>query len=446
MANSDGNRADLERLGDLLRFYRTNFGGGRGLSQNGMLALMAERKAEYAALDRSALSRWENGARRPPRGFLADFALSLRLSRAELDALMNLAGYAESAADDRAETLSGVRGISAKADAIDAKADDIKRGVQILVDAASEPPSADAAALAKDALRRAAAPGIYAAAVGWVLNALGQNGTWVLAAYVAVALAIAVGQGVLRRRRADGVGELFFISVFFTLGAPLLQSAITRLDTYGFFALGNLAGSSMPLLLALMANLALALAASVAFGALRGRQYGPKGAGGAFARAAWTTLPPCLFVYVNMLLFANVGAWIFFLITLGVIFGAFTAILAFRDPRAALSDWEAKTALIAAVAVIILLCAVGAAGTIAAYISHSPMAIPDHNLLWSWEVDWERVGYPQSEWLERARVSLPLMALPSIVYLATALGGFLLVSIGSQAAARRAPAARSEPE
>ena len=439
MANSGGNRADLERLGDLLRFYRTNFGGGRGLSQNDALALMGERKAEYAALDRSALSRWENGARRPPRGFLADFALALRLSRAELDALMNLAGYAESAAADRAETLSGVRDINAKAD-------DIKRGVQILVDAASEPPPMDAAALAKDALRRAAAPGIYAAAVGWVLNALGQNGTWVLAAYVAVALAIAVGQGVLRRRRADGVGELFFISVFFTLGAPLLQSAITRLDTYGFFALGNLAGSSIPLLLALMANLALALAASVAFGALRGRQYGPKGASGAFARAAWTTLPPCLFVYANMLLFANVGAWIFFLITLGVIFGAFTAILAFRDRRVTLSDWEARTALVAAVAVIILLCAVGAAGTIAAYISHSPMAIPDHNLLWSWEVDWERVGYPQSEWLERARVSLPLMALPSIVYLATALGGFLLVSIRSQAAARRGAPPPAEPE
>ncbi len=444
MTNSAGNGGDLERLGGLLRFYRTDFGGGRGLSQNGLLALMAERKAEYAALDRSAISRWENGARRPPRDFLADFAQSLRLSRAELDALMNLAGYAESAAAERAETLSGVRGIAAKTDGIDRKTDDIRRGVRFLVDSAAAEPPMDAAALAKDALRRAAPPGIYAAAVGWVLNALGQNGTWALMAYVAVALAIVVGQGVLRRRRADDAGELFFVSVFFALGAPLLQTAVTGLDTYGFFALWDWADTSIPLLMALMANLALALAASVAFGALRSRRYGRDGAGGAFARAAWTTLPPCLFVYANILLFANVGAWIFFLITLGVIFGAFTAILAFGDRRVALSDWEAKMALVAAVAVIILLCAVGAAGTLVTYIDPSPIAIPDHNLLWSWEINWERLGYPQSEWIERARLGFLWMAVSAIAYLATALGGYLVVSIRRQAAAHRGASGESE--
>ena len=444
---------------------------------------MAGADARYAGFDRANVSNWENGRAMPAREALIAIGRALSLSDPEMDGLLGLAGWepfseraetlsgirridartedvergvrsledaAASAQAERAETLGGVRrvearteDIGARTEAIDAKTDeiaDIRRDVRALVDSASERPL-DAKALAKDALRRAAPPGVYAAAVGWALNALGMNGTWVLVAYGAVALAIVGGQGVLRRRRADAVSELFFITLFFILNTSLLLFAVERMDHFGFYALIPWDGTSYFLLLTLAAHLALALAASAIFDALRSRMYSRRGPSQAFAAALWTSLPPCLFVFFNMMVFVNEGGWFFYLVTLGVAVGAFATILAFRDERVELSDYEAKLSLAAAVAVIILLCAVGAAGTIAAYWSPSPLSHPDHNLLTSWEIDYERLGYPQEEFIERYRVGMLLMSISVIAYLATALGGFLLAEVRRQMNRARAPSA-----
>ena len=129
-----------------------------------------------------------------------------------------------------------------------------------------------------------------------------------------------------------------------------------------------------------------------------------------------------------MMVFVNQGGWIFYLITLGVTVAGFTTILAFRDERVTLSEYEAKLSLAAAVAAVITLCAAGAAGTMVAYLSPSPLAVPDHNLLTSWEIDYERLGYPPEEMMERYRVGILLMSIPVIAYLAIALGGFLLAA------------------
>lgn len=438
MTKSDGNRADLKRLGDLLALYRRGFGGGRGLSRGELLAALSERGALCAGLDESALSRWENGERRPPRGFLADFAGALRLSRPEADALMALAGYAPSAPDEEAaELLALAHGVYAQAQRArpaDASppADSPKT--------AARGPAMNAATLAKETFRRAAGPGIYASAVAYALNALGMDGAVVQASYSAAALAIVGGQGVLRWRRADATSELFFISLFFVLNASLLMFSVTRMDHFGFFALVPWGGEWTFLLLTFFAHLALALVASVAFDALRVRMYSGAGPRSAFARALWTALPPCLFVFGNMLVFVNEGGWFFHLVALGVVFGAFAAILAFQDGGAALSEWDAKMSLIAAVAAIALLCAIGSAGTIVAYLSPSPLAFPDHNLFMSWEVDYARIGYPPEEALERYRLGVALMSAAVIAYLATALGGYLVSAIYRHVARHNAAA------
>ena len=386
MTKSDGNAnaADLKRLGVLLRLYRTDSGDGRNMSRDELaVELAAGRNGEGEKADGSAVAQYESGELRPPRDFLLGFARLFHLSRTERNAMLELGGYAP----DRPLDL--------------------------------------AASLAKDALRRGAAPKLYAVGAGYSLNALGQDGSLVLVAYSAVALAIVGGQGVLRWRSADAVSELFFITVFFILNTSLFMFAVTRMDHFGFYALIPWSGSHF-LLLTLAAHLALALAASAIFDAMKKVMYSDRGPDRAFARAIWTALPPCLFVFFNMMVFVNEGGWAFHLVTLGVAAGAFTAILAFRDDRVTLSDYEAKLSLATSIAVIILLCVAGAAGTIAAYMFPSPLAVPDHNLLTSWEIDYERLGYPEDEMMDRFRVGILLMSISMIAYMATALGGFLL--------------------
>ena len=423
MANLDEKGARATLVGRLIRSYRDDrVHKGSRLTQEGLVELMAEINPHYAGFDHANISRWENGRSMPARAALVVVMRALRLPDAEMNGILDLAGYEP--LPGRAETPDEIAPRYAPPE----YAPDVHWLLRWLTWA----PSSDVKALAKDALRRAAPPVIYAAAVGWVLNALGMNGTLVLVAYAAIALAIVGGGAVLRRRRADAVSELFFITLFFILNVSLPLFAITRMDQFGFYALIPWSGSSYFLLLALTAHLALALAASVIFDVLRVRMYSRKGPSRAFARALGTALPPCLFAFFNMLLFVNEGGWVFYLVTLGVSVGAFTAILAFRDDRVALSDWEAKAALAALLAVIIILCAVGAAGTIAAYLSPSPTALPDHNLFTSWEIDWERLGYPPEEFMERQRVGVMLMSISAIAYLATALGGFLLAEARRQ--------------
>ena len=398
MMAADENVVDFKRLGVLLRLYRTDSGDSR----DELVERMAARNPDHAGLDGATVARWENGDDAPTREFLEDFADLFQLSKTERNAMLELGGCAPGGPLDLA------------------------------------------ASLGKDAVRRGIAPKVYAWGAGYSLNALGQDGTVVLVGYSAVSLAIVGGQGILRWRKADVVSELFFMTMFFVLNASLFMFAITRMDHFGFYALIPGSGGSYFLLLTLVAHLALALAASAIFDALRGMMYPKKGSrrktpDQAFVRALWTTLPPCLFVFFNMMVFVNQGGWVFYLITLGVTVAAFTTILAFRDERVALSDFEAKLSLAASVAAVITLCAMGAAGTMVAYLSPSPLALPDHNLLISWEIDYERLGYPEDEMLERYRMGLLLMSTAVTAYMAIALGGFLISAARLQMSRASAP-------
>ena len=78
--------------------------------------------------------------------------------------------------------------------------------------------------------------------MGFVLNALGLNGTLVLVGYVVVAMAIVVGQGAIRwlkpdreRTEHDHIVDLFFISLFFTMNTSLLVGTLTKADHFGFY-------------------------------------------------------------------------------------------------------------------------------------------------------------------------------------------------------------------
>ena len=419
-------------VGRLIKSYRVDARGNGGrLSQDGLLDLMVERGEEYAVdLDRSNVSRWESGARLAPREFLVSFGRALNVPEPEMDQMLSLAGYENLGDDD------GRAAMLAAAQSIESRVENLQRDVRSLMDSSSRPdPPVDAYGVAKEALRRMAPAGVYALVVGFVLNALGLNGTLALLAYVLIAFAIVIGQGVLRwlkpnRERAerDHVVDLFFVSLFFILNSSLLIGTLTKADHFGFYTIEAFRNTAMPFLFTILANLALSLVASIMFSVLWRRQQGSGGERSAFERAVWTTLPPILFTYFSVSVFTNLGTWISFMVIFGILFGAFTTIVALNEPGVSLG--KPDSVFKGAIAVITVLCSFGVAGTLAAYVDMD-MAVTASNIriIPLPEVRAEQLGYTPEEGVKLLRLGSLWMSLAIISYLVTVVGGYLLVTI-----------------
>ena len=431
MAGSDTDDGAAVLVGRLIRSYRDDVRlNGRRLSQDGLLTLMVERGEGYAAdLDRSNVSRWESGARLPPREFLVAFGRSLRLPEPEMDRMLVVAGY-DSLTDEE-----GQAALLAAAQSLESQVVTLQREVRGLVDSTATPAAVDATAVMMNALRRMAPTGIYALVVGFVLNALGQNGTLALLGYVLVGFAIVIGQWALRwlktdrgRTEHDHVVDLFFISLFFLLNTNLLIGVLTRADHFGFYTLGALTNTPMPFLFTMLVNLALALIASIMFSVLWTRQQGSGDGRISHSRAVWITLPPILLTYANVVMFTNLGTWIYFMVVFGILFGAFTIIVALNEPGTSLGDFDSvfRTAIVA----MALLCSFGVAGTLATYLAPDAMVTAsEFRIVPLPEIGAEELGYTPEEGVELMRLGNLWMSLASIVYLVTVLGGYLLVTI-----------------
>ncbi len=429
---SQGDDSAAVLVGRLIRSYRDDARrNGRRLSQEGLLDLMVERGEEYAAnLDRSSVSRWESGARLAPREFLVAFGRSLRVPEPEMDRVLSLAGY------DTLGEEEGRAAMLAAAHSIGLQVESLQREVRSLIESAGphEPPL-DALGVAREALRRMALPGVYALVVGFVLNALGLNGTLALLGYLLVAFAIVIGQGALRWVKSghtpsehDHVVDLFFITLFFTMNAPLLIGVLTKADHFGFYTIEAYTNTPMPFLFTILANLVLSLFASIMFSVLWKRQQGSDGGRSAFQRAVWTILPPMLFTYFTISIFTNLGAWIFFIVTFAILFGAFTTIVALNEPRTSLGD--VNFALKAAIVVMTVLCSFGVAGALVAYVD-TDMALTAAavRIIPIREISAVELGYTPEEGVKLLRLGSLWMSLATISYLVTVVGGYLLVTI-----------------
>ena len=183
MVDSDRDDSAAILIGRLIRSYRDDVRrNGRRLSQEGLLDLMVERGEAVAAdLDRSSIGHWERGTRLPPRKFLVAFGRALKMPKSEMDRMLSFAGY-DSLSDEE-----GQAAILATTQSIESQVESLHRDVRSLMDstAASKAP-ADASTVVKSALWRMAPAGLYALVVGFILNALGLNGTLALLAYVLV--------------------------------------------------------------------------------------------------------------------------------------------------------------------------------------------------------------------------------------------------------------------
>ena len=432
MAESDRDDSGAVLVGRLIRSYRDEVRrNGRRLTQEGLLDLMVEQGEDSAAYwDRSMISNWERGVRHPPREFLVSFGRALDVPQTEMDHMLALAGY-ESLDDEE-----GHAALLAAAQAIESQVESLEQRVRGLVDSVSpHRPAVDASAVAKGAMWRLAPAGVYALVVGFILNALGQNGTLALLAYTIVALAIVVGQWAIRwlnpdrtRTEHDNIVDLFFISLFFTSNTSVLIGALMKADHFGFYTIEAFTNTPMPFLFATLAHLVISLIASVMFSVLWRRQYSSEDFGGTFSRAVWTTLPPLLFAYASIVLFTNLAVWMSFMVIYGVLFGTFTIIVALNDPEMTLADSDFF--LKAAIVVITLLTVFGVIAVFISYLEPNVMAtVSELRIIPLRPINAEELGYTPEQGMQYFRFGSAWMALANIVYLTTVVGGYLLVTI-----------------
>ena len=416
-------RLRAKQVGMLMQAYRRAYqleGRTGRLSQEGLLRLMGQVDSKYSdRYDHSTVARWESGATRPTRERLEVFGKALSLSSAEVQGMLTLAGLLE-----QKDSLAPVHEITEPVPTLEAPQPPGKQPIEAVYG------SSYSGEVIRYFLSRFALPGLIVAGTGFLLASLGWNAAWMMMLYVIVATALVVAQGFLRLRRSNDLRELFFVTVFFLLSANLLQVPIIRMDPFGFYAFSDFANTPIPYLLSVVVNLMLALVAGLMFDFLWRWQYlSARQAKNPSRRAALVAYPPLFCVYAFSVVFCSAGAWIFFLLVFAIAGATFTMLLLLRDNKVKFNEWERRLLLQAAVALILVLTTFGGAAIFTLYWEPSLMVLPDHTLLRSWEIDFNSLGYPPDELVERYRIGAVWSCLATLIFMVTVLGGRLIVGI-----------------
>ena len=425
-------RARAAQVGLLMRSYRESFSPGRGrrgLTQEALLERMGSVDSDYAErYSHATVSRWESGDTRPTLQRLVVFGKALSLSQTEIAGLVLLAGLAadfQSALGHVTGSPAGTGGFRAMPGPSPAPG---------VVPDAGASPSVRVRSMLGDAVHfgflRVFPLGLCIVG-GYALSLFGWNNGWMPTAYVAFAMGVVLAQGFLLRDRDAGLREFFWVSLFFLLTTPLLQFAWIRTDHYGFYAIGSLAGTQMPYMLALLLNLLIASAAGLMFQLLWKRQYsGVSEGASALRRAAFVVLPPVISAYAVVAVITNIAVSVHLTVLLPVLGVAFTALLVLRDPAFKPCERD-RLFLLSTTSVLAMLSAIlGMVTILAIYLSpHLPSVLPDHNLLWSWEINLAALGFTREEALDRLNVGYLWHATWVFGYMFFVVIGRLMVSL-----------------
>ena len=434
MADPDIRRVRARQVGMLMQAYRRSHGGNssrRVLSQEGLLELMGGVDPRYLdQYDRSTVSRWESGEILPRVERIRVFGEALSLSQMEIDGLISLAGLGP----DGVSKQTGEGEIHPVLNADIGDPPEVRSRIPITAESASIGGQVESQPYGRHLLRYCLSsfvlPGFCVAVAGYALASVNWNSSLAMAAYVIIAICLVSAREFHRLRRSNNLRDILFVSVFILHSVPLVQSPLTRLDPYGFYAIGEFAGTTIPITLCLITNLLISLMAGVTFDWLRRRNASSGLRGGdLYRRALMTAVPPVGLVYVYVLVFSDVGGWVSGLGTLMVLAGVMTALVILRDGQFRLGEWDQKLLLLTALMTTIVLAALGVAGTLVTYLEPSLTAVPDRNLLHSWTIDFDALGYSESELRDRFRISIVWSSLITIVYMVVVLGGNLIMTI-----------------
>ncbi len=428
MAYRDDQRARAAQVGLLMRSYRQSFsleGGGRGLTQEALLERMGAVDSDYAErYSHATVSRWESGGTHLTLQRLKIFGKALDLSQAEVAGLVLLAGLAP----DFRTAVGHVTGrIDSRAESHLLDAHGVSEDVEAPV--AESTPSVLGIALRFGLFR--VLP-LAMCIVGWyALSVFGRTNAWLPTAYVAFSTATVLAQGFLLPDRDAGLREFFWVSLFFLLTTPLLQFGSMRTDHYGFYTIGDLAGTQMPCMLALLLNLVIASAAGLMFQLLWRWQYsGDSGVTSALQRAATVVLPPVTLVYASVAVITNVSVSIQLAALMPALAVAFIALLVLRDPALRLSERDRLFLLSTTTVLGMISTTLGIIAILMVYLSPDlPRVLPDHNLLLSWEIDFGKLGLTREEALDRLNLGYMWHAIWALAYMLFVVGGRVIVAM-----------------
>ena len=450
MLERDVQRSRAAQVGILMRSYRESFSPGdgrRGLTQEALLERMGSVDKDYAErYSHATVSRWESGGTRPTLQRLKVFGAALDLSRTEVAGLVLLAGLA---LDFRA-ALGLVTGSDGD-ETIGHGTTSGRMSVTDFADGAAASATEGMSSILRAAIRfaffRILPLGLCIVGVGYALSLLGWNDALMPTAYVAFVTGLVLAQGFLLPDRDADLREFFWVSLFFLLTTPLLQFAPIRMDHYNFYTIGNLAGSQMPYMLALLFNLLVASAAGLMFQLLRKWQSPSDSSRSALRRAAWVTLPPVLSVYAVVAVITNISVSIQLAILLPVLGAVFATLVVLRDPTFNPSERDRLFLLSTASVLAMVSTTVGIVAVLSIYLSPDfPRVLPDHNLLRSWEIDFAGLGYSREEALDRVNFGYLWHTTWVFAYMFFVVGGNLIVTIYRIDVGRRRSETQGQPQ
>ena len=414
-----------------MRAYRESYvdGNGRvGLSQEGLLRRMATVDGGYGErFSHATVSRWEAGTVRPSVDRIKTFGAALNLSDTETAGLILLAGLAPDMDSATSEVGMVVKG------AVAADNGSTDAGNRVATSEASAAPGTyDGASTLSSLIRlllfRILTLAVFIVGAGYGLGALGWNANWMPIAYVCVTTALVLAQGLLGPDRNAGLRDFFWVSMFFALAVPTLQFAPLDMDHFGFYVMRDFYGTHMPYMLTLLVSLATAGLGGVMFHLLGWwTNRGNRAKEGVVGRTAWTVLPPILVSYVVVMALSNISVWIQSAVVFAVLGGIMGAVVALQDPSVNPTPVQRRFLLPATFASALVLSIVGMFTIFIMYVSPDvPRILPDHNLLGSWQIDFDALGYTREEVMARLDAGYVWHAMFLFVYMVFCVGGKLL--------------------
>lgn len=434
LSEHDIDRARSAQVGFVMRSYREGFldeQGNRGMSQEELLRHMATVEGSYAErFSHSTVSRWENGVTRPSLERMKTFGRALRLSDVEVAGLILLAGLAPDF-----ETAGSEAGLATSKALPDRHSTSHRVFVERETDQRVEPAAENSPPILRTLVQfvtlRILAFGLLVVALGYASSALGWDGDWMPVAYVGVVTGFVLMRGLVWPDRRSGLRDFWWSSLFLVLTIPSLQFAPLQMDQYGFYAIGDLFGTHLPYMLVLLLSLVVAGICALVFQILwRWQNSGSLAGASALTRAVRTVLPPALLAYAVVVVLSNYSVWIQTAVVLSVLSSVLVALLLMRDPSVNPNGGQRRFLLYATFTTAIVCSTLGMAVIVAVFMMPGvPSVFPDHNLMGSWEIDFNGMGHSKAQALELLQVGYMWHAICLFVYMVSVVGGHLLVAV-----------------
>ena len=429
--NPEAQRARSAQVGFVMRAYREAFleeDGRRGISQDELLRRMTAVDDSFSPrFSHATVSRWEAGATRPTVERLRIFGKALNLSDDEILGLIALAGLEQDPEPDSTPETSveSTPGTEGPLEATHASATETN----------SVGNKVDSLARWNASLRflsfRFLLPAAYVVIGGFALNYLGWNNDWMPLAYVMMASLLVLAQAFVWPENRQSLRDFYWASMFVLLVFPAFRFAPLGLDQYGFYRISDLSGSHMPYLLMLLVGVALAGLSALSFQLLwMWQSSGVRAKRSPLLRAVWTVIPSTLLSYSAVVVLSGATVWIQSTVAMPILAVTLITLLAIRNRKTDPDRSQGRFLLQASFTIVIVASTLGATAVVLVSTAPDlPMALPDHNLLGSWEIDFERLGYTKDQVQERLDIGYMWHSMCLYVYMVAVVAGSLLVAV-----------------